>query len=185
MWGGDALCCASPSFPVALPASPLLGDASVPTLPPSHPRPYGPKPPPRRHQTIPTLEGGDVGRVDARVALVAWPSRLVPSPWATRASTLFLPATPAPTRRLRFPPVAIFLTLPTQSTNPNPLYKRWSASFISHIRMLPSSSMFQHQRMNVWVLGSVKINNMLRKLGSPLVSGNYILTGFRQSQKLR
>ena len=65
------------------------------------------------------------------------------------------------------------------------LYNRLSAGFISHIRMLPSPSMFQHQRMNVRVLGSVKKDNMLRKLRSPLVSDNYILTGFRQSHELR
>ncbi len=39
--------------------------------------------------------------------------------------------------------------------------------------------------MNMWVLGSIKVGNMLRELWRPFVSSEHIVAGFHQSQELR
>src|SRR5215471_10892173 len=65
------------------------------------------------------------------------------------------------------------------------LYQRLSTGKTRHICILPSASMFEHQGMDVWVLGSVDISDMLGKLRSPFVCGNNIITGFRYTKKLR
>lgn len=38
--------------------------------------------------------------------------------------------------------------------------------------------------MNMWVLGSIKVGNMLRELWRPLVRNEHIVAGFPQSQEL-
>ena len=69
VWGGDA-CVAHVPFPSRL-VPPPMGDASVPTLPPNHPRPYETTPLPSSFQkNLPVKAGVDeVWGGDACVAL--------------------------------------------------------------------------------------------------------------------